>query len=123
MTSKRPSIFESPWYWAYAFVTAAIVILLFNQQRIMTRQAQIENKYQGRQRAVRQLSGEATDTPMSTPDDTLISLAPIFGTLGVLFFVTGFGVWRQLRRNREVGSDEHHDPAAPPSVANSKPAG
>lgn len=98
-TPRKTSILESPWYWAYVFVTAAIVILLLNQDRIYSRQAQIENKYQGRQRAVRQLSGEATDTPLSTPRETLIQLGPIFGTLGVLFLVTGLAVVRQLRRN------------------------
>ena len=48
----------------YLFATGALVALLLMGPKFRLRQAQIERKYQGRQRAVRQASGQAPDTPI-----------------------------------------------------------
>ncbi len=102
-TNEHESITDSPWYWAYVFIAAALAILFVAQERIRTRQAQVENKSQGRQRAARSLAGQQPSTPLSTPSNTLVQLWPLFVTLSVLLCVTMFGLSRRWRGAASVG--------------------
>ncbi len=120
--NKRESIVDSPWYWAYLFIAAALAILFVAQGRIRSRQAQIETKYQGRQRAVRTLSGQQPDTPLSTPSNTLVQLWPLFVTLTVLLCVTGYGLsrrWRISRVQQGGGQVDRVQQSAAPSLESS----
>ena len=95
MTNARPPITDSAWYWLYLFCTAGLVALMLMGPKFTPRQAQIERKYQGRQRAVQQVSGQNPNTPLSSARDTSITLWPLYATLGVLLVLA----WLNLLRN------------------------
>ena len=96
---RRKSILESPWYWLYAFCTAALVALLLLGPKFAERQAQIERQAQGRERAAQQRAGKTPSTPMSTAAATIITLRPIMLLLaGILAAAWGMLWWRHFRR-------------------------
>lgn len=93
------SITESPWYWAYLFAAVGLGLLLLFSGRLMRRQAQIEQKYQRRQRVVRLPNGpEASGRqPLSTADRTQISLTPVYVALGFVLSAAGIALWLRRR--------------------------
>src|SRR5690606_31854677 len=94
----RPPLTDSPWFWVYLFATFALLTLFVMRPRVLERQAQIERKEQGRKRAIEQISGQTPQTPLSTPENTQITLAPLFLIMGLVWLVAAFMVWRRLRR-------------------------
>ena len=92
----RPSITDSPWYWVYLFCTAGLIALVLAQTKFATRQAEIERKAQGRQRAAQNMSGQEPQTPLSDKENTKIRLWPLYYVLGVLLAVAwGRLLWKQ----------------------------
>src|SRR5690606_35529092 len=94
----RRSLLDSPWYWAYVFVAAALAALFLMRPRFDARQAQIERNYQARHRSVQVRVGERPRTPMSEEGRTSIQLWPLFLVLSLLLVTTGIGVWQRTRR-------------------------
>jgi flagellar biosynthesis/type III secretory pathway M-ring protein FliF/YscJ len=93
-SSRRPPLSDSPWFWVYLFTTFALIVLMFMLPRVRDRQAQIERKAQGRQRAVEQAAGGTPQTPLSTPEKTVIPFAPLFAILGAVWVLA----WIMLRK-------------------------
>lgn len=96
-TSTRRSLTESPWYWIYLFASAGLIALMLAGPKFAARQAQIERKSQGRQRAVAQQAGREPVTPLSEAGSTRIDLRPLYYLLSLLLVVT-FGHWVWSRR-------------------------
>jgi len=100
MNPPRKSVIHSPWYWVYLFATAALVALAVMGPKFSERQSQIERNYQGRLRANQQAQGESPHGKMSTPDDTIISLRPLYVGLGLVIIISWILIWRTHFRVR-----------------------
>lgn len=106
--TPRKSLFESPWYWIYVFATGALIALMLLGWKFGPRQAQIENKFLGHEAAAeRAAGGEPAERELSTSDDTMIGLTPLYIVLGVVFVVAWIAVWRQLFVGRSAQRQEH----------------
>jgi hypothetical protein len=95
---SRPQLSDSPWFWVYLFTTFALIVLMVMRPRVQERQAQIERKAQGRQRAMEQAAGQTPQTPLSTPEKTVIPLTPLFVVLGTAWVLSWFMLLRHFRR-------------------------
>lgn len=104
--TPRPSLADSPWFWAYLFGAAALVALVAANTKFGPRQAQIEREFQARTRAAQQLNGQEPSVALSTPDRTLITLTPLWAVLAVITIVGWLLFWRS-RRNAISSSDSH----------------
>lgn len=99
------SLTDSPVYWVYLFCTAGLVALFLAEGKFAARQAQIERKAQGRQRAVQNLAGRELVTVLSDEEHTHISLRPLYYVLGaVLTLAWAHLIVRQWRRQRSVAN-------------------
>ena len=85
---------DSPWYWAYLFCTAGLIALVLIGPKFAARQAQVERKYQGRQRAAQQSAGQEPNTPLSSTGSTAITLAPLIALLAAGVLVCWVQLWR-----------------------------
>jgi hypothetical protein len=109
-TAPRPSLLHSPWYWAYAFCAAGLVALVLIGGKFSQRQSQIERQHQGRQRASRieaaTIENEEQSpehlAELSTPDSTIVSLAPLYALLGAAFVVSWAALWWTHFRHRRI---------------------
>ncbi len=97
---NRPPLTDSPWFWIHAFATFALVALTVMGPRMLERQAQIERKQQGRQRALESAAGQTPRTALSTPQSTKITLAPLFVIVGAVWIVAWVMLWRRSQRLR-----------------------
>ncbi|MBW3597225.1 MAG: hypothetical protein KY475_08115 [Planctomycetes bacterium] len=105
---RRPPLSDSPWFWVYLFATFALIVLTVMRPRVLERQAQLERKVQGRQRAAEQAAGREPQTPLSTPSQTVIPLGPLFVLLGAAWIVSWIMLWRRRR-----GTPESPAPSSP----------
>jgi hypothetical protein len=96
-TSPRLSLTDSPWFWVYLFGTAALVALFLAGNKYGLRQAQIEREAQGRLRATQALNGQEPSLKLSTPDNTIITLQPLWFLIAVLTVAGWFLFWRSRR--------------------------
>ena len=94
---RRPPLSDSPWFWVYLFTTFALIVLMVMAPRVRERQAQIERKAQGRERAMERAAGQTPQTPLSTPGSTVIPLTPLFVILGAVWVVSWFMLLRRFR--------------------------
>jgi hypothetical protein len=94
MASVPRPITDSPWFWAYLFGTAALLALALIGPKFSQRQAHIEREFQGRQRAAQQLGGQEPTVPMSSVDQTLITLRPLLFALAAITVIGWFIFWR-----------------------------
>ena len=90
---RRKPITDSPWFWVYMFSTAGLVALVLMNPKFGSRQAEIERKYQGRERALQNQMGQEPDTEMSTRDKTMIGLKPLYLALGGALIVAWTILW------------------------------
>lgn len=98
-TASRPPITDSPWFWVYLYAVAGLIALALMQPRFGSRQAEIERHYQGRQRAAEKKLGQEPKTPLSTREDTIITLRPLYLILAGIFAVAWCILWwRHFRR-------------------------
>jgi hypothetical protein len=91
----KAAVTDSPWFWAYLFGTAALVALALAGPKFGPRQAQIEREYQGRQRAAQNAAGEEPTLALSSADDTIIELRPLFWTLAAITMGAWLVFWRR----------------------------
>ncbi|QDU96300.1 hypothetical protein [Lignipirellula cremea] len=110
MNSPRKSIVNSPWYWVYLFATAGIVALTLMGPKFSARQSQIERNYQGRMRANQRALGEEPRGELSTPENTIITLWPLY----VVLIVVIAGAWVLLWRThfRRAPGEPSNSPEA-----------
>src|SRR5438128_5840964 len=85
---------DSPWFWAYLFTTAALIALALIGPKFAARQAQIEREFQGRQRAAQNIHGQEPSGALSTTEQTLISLRPLFFGLAIVTTIAWIVFWR-----------------------------
>ncbi len=90
---KRSSIVDSPWYWIYVFCAAALIALIVIGPKFARRQTLDERNYQARQRANQAALGQEPDVPLSTEDNRIITLTPLFLIVAVVFTVAWAIVW------------------------------
>jgi hypothetical protein len=102
--SSRP-ITDSPWFWAYLFGTAALVALALAGSKFGPRKAQIEREFQGRQRAAQNVNAQQPDVALSTAQQTLVTLRPLFTVLAAITAVAWIVFWRQHRRRQRQVPD------------------
>lgn len=96
-SASRPSLTDSPWFWAYLFGAAALVALFIAGNKFGPRQAQIEREYQARTRAAQRLNGQEPSLPLSTPQNTLVTLQPLGYLLAAITIVGWLLYWRSRR--------------------------
>ena len=97
-----PQITDSPWFWGYLFGVCALIGLTLAVPKFGERQAQIERSFQGRQRAAQNLNSVQPDIEMSTADNTLVSLKPLFVGVGVVSIFAWIMLWRTHQRHKAV---------------------
>lgn len=97
MGSPTP-LAESPWFWAMLFCGAGLLGAMLIAPKFARRQAQLEQKYQGRTRAAQARQGQAPTTQMSQPESTHVRIGPVQWVLGAGLAIGWFAVWRNLRR-------------------------
>jgi hypothetical protein len=98
--SRRPPLSDSPWFWVYLFTTFALIVLMVMAPRVRERQAQIERKAQGRERAMERAAGQTPQTRLSTPENTVIPLTPLIVVLGAVWIASWFMLLRRFWRAR-----------------------
>jgi hypothetical protein len=94
MNSETRPATDSPWFWVCMFATAALVALAAIGPKYTLRQAQIEREFQGRQRAAQNVQGQAPSGQLSTPQQTLITLRPLFYAFAALISIAWFLFWQ-----------------------------
>ena len=108
-TRTRPSILESPWYWAYAFAAVGLALLLLIGPKFAERQANQEKQHQARQRAIQIEQGKAPTVELSTADNRIVELKPLFFFLFVVMLAAWIVTWYTHFYRRSTGdssSDE-----------------
>jgi hypothetical protein len=106
--AARTSVLQSPWYWAYAFCAAGLIALVLLGGKVAQRQSQIERQHQGRQRAMARSTSagalspqEFSDSALSTPEATIITLEPLYVILATALVVSWAVLWwTHFRRKR-----------------------
>jgi len=104
----RPSLSDSPWFWAYLFGVAALIGAVLVAPKYGQRQAQIEREYQGRERALELQHGQAPQGQLSTPRQTIIPLRPLL----VAVAIATAGAWLLFWRSRQVSRPVSASPEA-----------
>ncbi len=104
-TTPRTALTDSPWFWAYLFGAGALIALFVAGSKFGPRQAQIEREFQARTRATQVLNGQEPSLKLSTPDNTLITLQPLWFLIAVLTIAGWFLFWRSRRSS---SSSSHH---------------
>ncbi len=95
--AERPSLTDSPWFWAYLFGTAALIALFMASAKFGPRQSQIEREYQARTRAAQKLNGQEPSLELSTPQRTLVTLQPLWYVLAAVTILGWLLFWRSQR--------------------------
>lgn len=93
-TRSRKSVTDSPWFWLYVFCSAGLIALFLMGPKYGPRQAQIERKYQGREQAMTPADDRPQDVHLSSSDDTVITLTPLYLLLGTVFVISWFMLWK-----------------------------
>lgn len=111
----HPALTDSPWFWAYLFGAAALIALFAANTKFGPRQAQIEREFQARTRAAQKLNGQEPSIALSTPDQTLITLTPLWAVIAVITIVGWLLFWRSRRSSLHsaphLGSSSSSHPA------------
>ncbi len=99
-SEPRPSITESPWFWAYVFATGGVVALLLGTSKYEDRQEQIERQYLARQRAGQVVARQ--DQPLERPDGggKIIPIWPLALLMTLILCVAWMVFWYQRRHLR-----------------------
>jgi hypothetical protein len=119
-STTRPSLTDSPWFWAYVFGAAALVALFAANFKFGPRQAQIEREFQARTRAAQKMNGQEPSIKLSTPQNTLITLGPLWIVLAVITLVGWFLFWQSRRaaiHNSALTSAHQHSSPLSSSAA------
>ena len=99
---NRPPITESAWFWLYLFATFGLALLVIMSPKFNSRQAQIERQAQGRSRAIQSQMGHQPSTEMSTADNTIVTLRPLFWILGIALVIGWTTLWWNRFRGQSI---------------------
>lgn len=119
---SRPPLTDSPWFWVCLFATAALLGLWLAGGKYGARQSQIERQYQARQLHGQSVKPAGEREELSTADDTLITLGPLYAIVGVSLAASWLVMlWTHFRAGPETQLDEQagaeqagaEQPAAP----------
>ena len=97
---------DSPWFWTYLFGTFALVALVVIGPKYAHRQSQLERQFQARERSGLVVPRSDADEPLSTPEETIISLAPLYLITGTIV-IAGWILlwWTHWRKPHEDSGD------------------
>ncbi len=98
LTLRNSAVTESPWFWGYLFGMFALVALSFAGPKFAARQSQLEQQFQGHERAMQIRSGDEPNIELSTPENTIITLWPLYAGLSAATVIAWGVFWwtRQL---------------------------
>jgi hypothetical protein len=82
----------------------ALVALSFAGPKFAARQSQLEQQFQGHERAQPIRSGDEPDIALSTPDNTIITLWPLYTGLSAATVIAWAVFWWTRRRAPMSGS-------------------
>jgi len=99
---QQKSVTQTLPFWIYVFAAAGLAALLIMGPRFRERQSQIERNYQGRVRANQRAAGEELTGVLSTPDATIITLAPLYVLLVAVLLGAWYFMWRHFARNAAI---------------------
>ena len=121
-SSQRFAITESPWFWVLAFSAMALIVLIVMGPKYGRRQANIEVKYQARERAAVEQTARnnpaassrnndsAAPRPYSQPGETLVPLWPLAVLLAVIALFAAFKLKRAGASLPSAASSENSSP-------------
>ena len=90
----RPSLADSPWFWGYLFLAAALIALALAAPKYSPRQTQLERRFLARQEGGQTMKGPRGETiEVPTGDNLIMSLAPLFAICGLLLMVAWSRLW------------------------------
>jgi len=116
-----PPITDSRWLWALLFSLFGLLLLAIISHKYSRVQANIERKYQARERVAEKLGAENNpelgiriDVPearreFATPGDQLIPLWPLAALLGLISIVAA----AMLYRGRIIPGSPQHESSSP----------
>ena len=91
---KRSALADSPWFWAYVFLTSAIIALVLAAPKYYTRQTQLERRFLARQEGGQTIKGsDGQSIPPPTKDNLILRLGPLFVICGLLLMVAWSRFW------------------------------
>lgn len=108
-TDVRPSITESPWFWAYVFATGAVVALLLGTSRYGDRQEQIERQYLARQRAGQVVARQDAVAEAPVEGEPIIPIWPLGLLMTLILSVAWMVFWFKRRPSFSADSAVVHD--------------
>jgi hypothetical protein len=112
-----PPLYDSPWFWACMFLTAALIALVVMEPRFEARQAQIEQQYFARQQHGQSIKPESEPQEASQPGDTLINLRPLYIAAWIgLAAVWAVFLWTRRRGAKAEPLRSAHPAEEPPSA-------
>jgi hypothetical protein len=111
LTLRNSAATESPWFWAYLFGMFALVALSFASPKFAARQAQLEQQFQGHERAAQIRHGEEANIELSTPQNTIVTLWPLYVGLSAATVIAWVVFW--WTRKRPAIATAPANPAAP----------
>jgi hypothetical protein len=113
-TDRQTSLSESPWFWAYAFLAAAVAALLIAAPKYGERQTQLERQFLARQQGGQAVVGREGPVAPSRRDRLIIPLRPLLvGFAGLLLVAWACSGWQRIRHASRLPSREstrHVDP-------------
>jgi hypothetical protein len=117
----KPSLTDSPWFWAMIFSAMGVVLLLAIWPKYAKRQGRLELQYQAQQEiarrhvegasAMREPGEEGSAAPPG-PSELIIPLGPLVLLFAVLFAITAGMLYRARRAT--AGSTTEASPGAKP---------
>ena len=110
LTLRKSAATESPWFWGYLFGMFALVALSFAGPKFRARQAQLEQQFQGRQRVVLTQNGSEAEVKLSTPENTIITLWPLYAGLSTATVIAWVVYWWTRRQGAVATSSSPSNP-------------
>src|SRR5262249_15317783 len=103
-TSARPSVIDSPWFWAVLFCAVGVGLLLAFLPKYSRRQQRLELQYYARQEILSRETSDAgsheaqpSAAPADVPQWLIIPLWPLVGLLLAGLLVSSIMLWRARR--------------------------
>jgi hypothetical protein len=97
---------DSPWFWVTLFCLAGLAVLLVARGQVDQRQTRIERQTQGRQRAAEMAATGETQTEMSTPGNTVVTIEPLIVLLVLGALVAGGMFWHDRRGGQHAAESD-----------------
>jgi hypothetical protein len=102
MSTAKPPITDSPWFWACLFASAGLFVLWYFSGQYAERQLRIERQGQGRMRAAEIAAEGEARTEVSMPGELAMPLTPIFVILAALLCGAWAMFWWQRGRRQQA---------------------